>query len=71
MPGIDDQARLMTYVDNAIVALEKQLGHIPTTDQVQTYLREQYGIEESRERIKQAGDIVLDLRDKEQETNNE
>ncbi len=57
-----DQAQLLGYVNEALTALQAQLGHIPTVEQVQAYVREHRGIDVSRERIKAAGDMVLELR---------
>jgi hypothetical protein len=34
-----DQAQLLGYVNEALTALQAQLGHMPTVGQVQAYVR--------------------------------
>ena len=56
------QEQLLTYVDQAIVALECETGHGVTTQEIQGYLQAQFGIKETLERIKEASDIVYEVR---------
>jgi hypothetical protein len=58
------QEQLMTYVDYAIKALMPTLGHYMMIRDIQTYLKEHFGIEESLERIKEAETIIYELENK-------
>ena len=60
------QEQLLTYVDQAIVALECETGHLVMTQEVQAYLEVQFNIKETLERIKEASDIVYEVRLKEE-----
>ena len=60
------QEQLLTYVDQTIVALECETGHVVTTSEIQAYLQAQFGIKEPLERIKEASDIVYKVRLKEE-----
>ncbi len=59
------QEQLLTYVDLAIEALTPTLGPRMMLRDIQRYLKEQYGIEESIERIYEAEDIIHELKNKE------
>ncbi len=56
------QEELMDVVNQADEELQRELHRIPTTKQVQAYLRE-HGIEESVERIKMCWDDIVDIRE--------
>jgi hypothetical protein len=58
--------QLLTYVDGAIVVLECDTGHVVMTQEIQVYLQAQFGIKEPLERIKEASDIVYEVRLKEE-----
>jgi hypothetical protein len=60
------QEQLLTYVDGAIVVLGAETGHVATTHEIQAYLQAQFGIKEPLERIKEATDIVYEVRLKEE-----
>lgn len=63
MPELS-QEELINHVGYAIEALKPTLGHRMLIRDIQTYLKEQYGIEESMERIKEAEDIIYELENK-------
>jgi len=56
------QERMVTYVDAAIVVLEAEVGRMATTDEIQEYLRVQFGIKEPLERIAEARALVYEIR---------
>jgi hypothetical protein len=56
------QEQLLAYVDQSIVALECETGHVVTIQELQAYLEAQFGIKETLERIKEASDIVDEVR---------
>ena len=56
------QEQLLKYVDQARVVLECEIGHVVTTSEIQAYLEVQFGIKETLERIKEASDIVYEVR---------
>lgn len=58
------QEQLMNYVDLAIQALMPTLGHRMLIRDIQKYLREQWGIEESMQRIKDAETEIYELENK-------
>ena len=60
------QEQLLAYVDQSIVALECETGHVVTTSELQAYLEAQFGIKETLERIKEASDIMYEVRLKEE-----
>jgi hypothetical protein len=60
------QEQLLTYVDGAIVVLECEAGNVATTREIQAYLQAQFGIKEPLERIKEATDVVYEVRLKEE-----
>jgi hypothetical protein len=60
------QEQLLMYVDGAIVVLEAETGHVAMTHEIQAYLQAQSGIKEPLERIKEASDIVYEVRLKEE-----
>ena len=60
------QEQLMTYVDLAMKALEPTLGHRMMIRDIQRYLREQWDIQESMQRIKDAEMEIYQLKNKEQ-----
>src|SRR5258708_40241859 len=55
------QEQLMNYVAMAIKALEPTLGHRMMIRDIQKYLREQWGIEETMWRIKEAETEIHEL----------
>ncbi len=55
------QEQLMNYVAVAIKALTPALGHRMLIRDIQKYLREQWGIEETMWRIKEAETIIHEL----------
>jgi len=56
------QEQLLAYVDQSIVALECETGHVVTIQEIQAYLEAQFGIKETLERIKEASDIMYGVR---------
>lgn len=60
------QEDLINKVALAIQALKPTLGHRMLIRDIQRFLKEQYGIEESLERIKEAEDIIFELENKEE-----
>jgi hypothetical protein len=56
------QEQLLAYVDQSIVALECETGHVVTIQEIQAYLEAQFGIKETLERIKEASDIAYKVR---------
>ncbi len=58
------QEQLMNYVAMAIKALTPTLGHRMLIRDIQRYLREQWGIEESLQRIKDAETEIYELEHK-------
>jgi hypothetical protein len=60
------QEQLLAYVDQSIVALECETGHVVTISELQAYLEAQFGIKETLERIKEASDIMYEVRLKEE-----
>jgi hypothetical protein len=56
------QEQLLNYVDQAIVALECETVRVCTTHEIQAYLQAEFGIKEPLERIKEASDIVFEVR---------
>ena len=58
--------QLLKYVDEAIVVLEAETGHVARTHEIQAYLQVQFGIKEPLERIKEASDIAYEVRLKEE-----
>ncbi|HEU0004044.1 MAG TPA: hypothetical protein VFQ36_24275 [Ktedonobacteraceae bacterium] len=63
-----EQHWLLIYIDEAITVMEKRYGRQPTPLEIQSYLYAEYHIVESLESVKRNGDIVFDLRNKEQES---
>ncbi len=59
------QEELINHVAYAIKALTPTLQHRMLIRDIQKYLKEQWGIEESLERIKEAEDIIYELENKE------
>jgi len=59
------QEQLMTYVDLAIKALEPTLGHRMMIRDIQRYLHEQWSIQESMQRIKDAETEIYQLKNRE------
>jgi hypothetical protein len=49
-------------VDQSIVALECETGHVVTIQEIQAYLEAQFGIKETLERIKEASGIMYGVR---------
>lgn len=60
------QQQLLNYVNQAIVILEAETGRVVTNSEIQAYLEAQFGIKETLERIKEASDIVYEVRLKEE-----
>ena len=50
--------RLLTLVDEAVRAIEKETSKTATIEQIRIFLREHYHIKVSGQRIKQATDII-------------
>lgn len=61
------QEELINHVAYAIEALTPTLGHHMMIRDIQRYLKEQYEIDESIERIKECEDIIFELKNKESE----
>ena len=57
------QEQLMNYVAMAIEALTPTLGHRMMIRDIQKYLKEQWGIEETMWRIKEAEDTIYELQE--------
>lgn len=65
MNSTTDQSleQLLNYVAKTIDALWPALGSRMMMPDIQIYLRDHYGVQESLERIKEATDIIAELED--------
>ncbi len=63
-----EQARLLTLIDEALQDIEKSTGSLASVKQVGAWLREHHQIDVPLEDVKLNGDIVREVRQREEES---